>query len=262
VNTRKLLGWLGVSTVEIDWLSLESLRHRGLGDLASERNEESKIISANITFNKVQLPNGSRNIRSTDCRFVDYLAGRGLKYNQYNFMITPNGKFRNKNRIIIPYTHGGVIVGYTSRFLDNNLPKYLNEQQPGYIFGLDLQKSNWKYVIVVEGVLDAISINGMAVLHNKISDKQAKQLMRLAQEKEVIVVPDHDKAGKKLVDDAVKYGFSVSTPLWGNDIKDVNDAVLVNGKIATILDIITHRNNGVKSKLAIKLKLRKKFERI
>jgi hypothetical protein len=64
------------------------------------------------------------------------------------------------------------------------------------------------------------------------------------------------------VDDAVKYGFSVSTPLWGNDIKDVNDAVLVNGKIATILDIITHRNNGVKSKLAIKLKLRKKFERI
>ena len=142
------------------------------------------------------------------------------------------------------------------------MPKYLNEQQPGYIFGLDLQKSNWKYVIVVEGVLDAISINGMAVLHNKISDKQAKQLMRLAQEKEVIVVPDHDKAGKKLVDDAVKYGFSVSTPLWGNDIKDVNDAVLVNGKIATILDIITHRNNGVKSKLAIKLKLRKKFERI
>ena len=120
------------------------------------------------------------------------------------------------------------------------------------MFGLDLQKENWKYVIVTEGIFDAISISGCAVMHNKINDLQAQQLKQ--QYKEVIVVPDHDKAGLKLIDDAIKYGFNVSIPNWDDDIKDTNDAVIKYGKVKTLLDIIQNKNaSSIKIKLAKKL---------
>jgi 5S rRNA maturation endonuclease (ribonuclease M5) len=257
IKARKLLGWIGVSKVDIDWLNLESLRHRSINDILDDRN---KTISNHVHFKEIDLPPTARLITKNDSKFVDYLTQRSLAFDQYAFMITPGDRARNKNRIIIPYTNKGKIVGYTSRFLDNRIPKYLNEQQPGYVFGLDLQNENWKYAIVVEGILDAISIDGIAMLHNEISDIQAQQLKQLY--KEVIVVPDHDKAGLKLIDKAIQHGFNVSIPAWDKDIKDVNDAVVRYGKIVTLIGIIENMNSSsLKIKLA-KRKLEKKIERI
>jgi DNA primase len=222
--------------------------------------EHSESINGNITFDEIRLPEGARLITEDDTKYVDYLANRSLAFNQYNFMITPDDKFRNKNRIIIPYTNNNKVVGYTSRFLDDNIPKYLNEQQQGYIFGLDLQSDKWKYAIVVEGILDAVSISGFAVMHNRISYEQAQQLKKL--HKKVIVVPDHDKPGLKLIEDAIKYNFNVSIPKWDDDIKDVNDAVVKNGKIPTLLDIIKNSMSPLKVQLFEKNKLRDKIERL
>lgn len=248
-KARKLMGWLGVPKKDIDKLGLDSLRFKSIDDHIAESTEHAVN---NITFDDTRLPKGARLITDNDTKYVEYLTNRGLKYNQYNFMITPNDKFRNKNRIIIPYTHKGRNVGYTSRFLDNNIPKYLNEQQQGYIFGLDLQSDKWKYAIVVEGILDAISISGFAVMHNKISDEQSQQLKQL--HKKVIVVPDHDEAGLKLIDDALDNSFSVSIPEWGNEsVKDVNDAVIKYGRVATLMKILEYTYDS-----SIKIKLAKK----
>jgi hypothetical protein len=257
-NARKLMGWLGVSKKDIDTLTFDSLRYRSMDDRIAERSE--CIVDNGITLKEIGLPNGARLITDGDTKYVDYLSSRGLKHNQYNFMITPDDKFRNKNRIVIPYTSNNKVVGYTSRFLDSRTPKYINEQQEGYIFGLDLQSDKWKYVILVEGVLDAISINGVAVMHNKISDEQAKQLKQL--HKIVIVVPDHDEPGLKLIDDAISYGFSVSFPPWVDGVKDVNDAVVRYGKIRTLLGIV---NNVVRIEAQMRTriyKLRKKIDRL
>jgi hypothetical protein len=257
VKTRKLLSWLGISKVEIDWLNLESLRHKSIHDILDDR---SKVITANIKFKDVTLPTSARLITKEDTKFVTYLSNRSISYDNYSFMITPSDSDRNRNRIIIPYTNKGKIVGYTSRYLDNRTPKYINEQQPGYVFGLDLQRDNWQFAIVTEGVLDAISIDGVAVLHNKISDTQAQQLKQLY--REIIVVPDYDRAGLKLIDNALENGFNVSIPKWGSNIKDVNDAVVKYGKIATIMMIIKSKNSSsIKIKLA-KKELERKVERI
>jgi hypothetical protein len=256
-KARRLLGWIGINKVEIDWLNLESLRHKNINDILDDR---SKKITANIKFDEVSLPSSARLITSLDTDINEYLTKRGLSIDDYAFMVTPNDKGRNKHRIVIPYTNKGKIVGYTSRYLDNKTPKYINEQQQGYVFGLDLQQSNWEFAIVTEGILDAISIRGLAVLHNRINTKQAQQLKQLY--RTVIVVPDQDKAGLKLIDDALKYGFDVSIPKWGNEIKDVNDAVKKYGKIATVLKILNYRNtSSIKVKLA-KKELERKIERI
>ena len=52
------------------------------------------------------------------------------------------------------------------------MPKFINDQQPGYVFGIDLQKSDWEVCLVFEGIFDAISMNGCALTHNTINYNQ------------------------------------------------------------------------------------------
>jgi DNA primase len=119
------------------------------------------------------------------------------------------------------------------------------------VFGTDLQGTNWQYAIVVEGVFYALSINGLAVLHAEINDAQVKLIRSLG--REIIVVPDQDEAGMRLVDRAVELGWSVSMPKWPNGIKDVNDAVIHLGKLGCLLTIMQARETS-----KIKIELRKK----
>jgi DNA primase len=119
------------------------------------------------------------------------------------------------------------------------------------VFGTDLLHDNWTCVIVLEGVFDALSINGLAVLHAEINDAQVRLIRSLG--REIIVVPDQDKAGMRLVDRAVELGWSVSMPDWPADVKDVNDAVIRWGKLATLVTIMQARETS-----RIKIEMRKK----
>ena len=123
--------------------------------------------------------------------------------------------------------------------------------QPGYVFGTDLQRPDWQHVIVVEGVFDALSISGLAVLHADISDVQARLIRSLG--REVTVVPDQDAAGMKLVDRAVELGWAVSMPVWPESVKDVNDAVKQYGRLVTLITIMQARETS-----RIKIELRKR----
>ena len=172
-------------------------------------------------------------------------------------MISPDEKVRNANRIVVPYTFEGDVVGWSARYLDNRIPKFINEQQPGYVFGLDLQQEHWTQLIVVEGLFDALSVNGVAVLHNTVNDKQAQIIKQ--QRKQVTVVPDQDEAGLKLIDRAVELGWAVSIPDWPEHIKDVNDAVKHYGKLGTLITIMNTRET---SKIKIELAKRKLVKKV
>jgi DNA primase len=135
--------------------------------------------------------------------------------------------------------------------LDDRKPKYISNSQPGYVFGTDLQHPDWTQAIVVEGVFDALSIGGLAVMHSTISDEQARLIRSLG--REITVVPDQDLAGMELADRAVELGWAVSVPPWPADIKDVNDSVMRYGRLATVLTIFENRETS-----RIKIELRKK----
>jgi DNA primase len=119
------------------------------------------------------------------------------------------------------------------------------------VFGTDLQGANWQYAIVVEGVFDALSINSLAVLHADINDAQVRLIRSLG--RDVIVVPDQDAAGMRLVDRAVELGWSVSMPAWPEDVKDVNDAVIRWGRLVTLITILQAKETS-----RIKIELRKR----
>jgi DNA primase len=217
-------------------------------DFVKVKREKKKV-----KFKEMPLPEAQLiDIDNTDHDvFVQYLNKRKVSIKDYPFMCTPDEEGRQANRIIIPFTYEHKIVGHTSRYLDDRKPKFISEQQPGYLFGVDLQKSEWQVCIVVEGIFDALSISGCALTTNGISDEQAEILKNL--NRKIIVVPDQDKSGIDVIDRALDLGFYISMPEWDIDIKDVNDAVIKYGKLPTLLSILQSATNS-KIKTEIKRK--------
>ena len=251
-KTKQLLMWCGIDDTQIGKWSLESLQQKDLLDIIIQKKTKIKI-----KFKDHELPEGELIDENNPLHkvYIDYVQSRGINYNEYPFLITPTAKGRYANRIIIPYTYKNKIVGHTSRFLDNKIPKYINEQQPGYVFNIDIQKPEWQVCILTEGIFDALSIDGVAIMHDDISNEQAQLIASL--NKQIIVVPDRDKAGLKICDRALELGYSVSLPNWESDIKDVNDAVVRYGKLPTLLSIL---QSATMSKIKIEIQ-RKKIEK-
>jgi hypothetical protein len=241
-KARKLLEWMNVPKEEIERMNLESLKHKSIEGLLGERQEIVNKLQ-NIEFEDRDLPSDTQPVNTAA---EEYLRGRCIPLD-YPFLY----KTMPRPGIVIPFTHDNQVVGHTTRFLDDRNPRYIQDIQPGYVFGTDLQGADWQYVIVVEGVFDALSINGLAVLHAEINDAQVRLIRSLG--REVIIVPDQDEAGMKLVERAVELGWSVSMPVWPQGVKDVNDAVIRLGRLATLITIMQSKETS-----KIKIELRKK----
>jgi len=247
-KARKLLSWMGLDQNTIAGINLESLKHKDIAQLVEAQRE----VEVKVEFDCRDLPEELRLLETSDAEFIEYLRNRGIDWEDYPYMISPDVEGRNAKRIVVPYTYEGDVVGWSARYLDDRTPKYINEQQPGYVFGLDLQQEHWTQLVVVEGLFDALSINAVAVLHNTISDKQAQIIKQ--QHKQITVVPDQDEAGLKLIDRAVELGWAVSIPDWPEHVKDVNDAVKHYGRLGTLITIMNSRET---SKIKIELAKRR-----
>ena len=173
-------------------------------------------------------------------KIVEYIISRGMELDWYNWMWTPAAGY--KDRVLIPFYHDGKIVGYTGRKITDGKPKYLTDAQPGYVFNLDKQSAGRKYLIVVEGQFDAIAIDGCAIMHNEPNETQIMRINSLGCE--VVVVPDRDRPGAKMIKTAMEQNWSASLPPWEDDIKDVADAVKRYGRLYTLSTILHYRVAG------------------
>lgn len=255
---NKLLRELNVPDNTINQLRLEALR---MNEVST-----SEVRSIIPKFDERALPMDAKSLEEwstwielqgwekTDQHLIDvfcYLRNiRGLDPYAYPYYWTNKVGF--KNRVIIPFFFEGKIVGWTARATNPDVnPKYLSEQQPGFVFNLDRQKNDRKYIIVCEGPFDALSIDGCALLGSEIKESQNWLLKQLG--KEIVLIPDKDHEGPKTVDQAIEYGWAVSMPDWPESVKDVNDAVLKLGKLTT-LHLITQsiETNELKIRLRAK----------
>ena len=245
---RKLFNLLNVPDDLISKITIESLRYN---------NVDSYVPTISLPkFEVKSLPDQARPIieyindpPENFLPLIEYLLGRNLYLEDYPFYWSPTPAF--KQRLIIPFYYQNNIVGYTARAIDDTRPKYMAEQQPGYVFNLDRQQPHRKFVIVCEGPLDAISIDGVAIMGSEINSQQRMLIDQL--KRTAIIVPDRDATGKKMVDQAIEYNWAVSLPNWGEGIKDINDAVKEYGKLTTLLMIKQAvMTNDVKIKLTAK----------
>ena len=256
---KKFMRWLNVPDDTITKLALQVLQtktdstgHKTFITLpkfvSKELPPKSKPIHEWADYKALE-PGG---IDKDLFKVLEYIATRKLNLNDYDFYWTPEAGYRD--RLIIPFYYREKVVGYTARKVVESKVKYLSEQQPGYVFNIDEQTDDRKYVVAVEGPIDAIAIDGVALLGSEIKEQQTALLNSLG--KHVIVVPDRDEAGQKLVYDAMESGWSVSMPEWSQDIGDVNDAVCKYGRLHTLYTII---KNAEDSQLKTKLRMKKWF---
>ena len=252
---RKLLTWLGANDGEIQRLVIEAVRVKDEVGVLEEVQQEVEV-----SFDEYELPEGSLEISEwadrlgkndiqpfTDC--YQYLLDRDPDYKWPTYW---SNSTLMKHRVIIPFMWKDKIVGYAARaVIDSLKQKYMAHRPAGYVFNSDRQTGTRECIIVVEGVFDAIAIDGVGVLGSNINEQQADIIDSIG--KEVIVVPDRDQAGEQLIDSALEYGWGVSFPNWHDDVKDVSDAVLKYGKLFTLSSIIeATQRNKLKIQLARK----------
>ena len=262
---RKLLSWLGADDLTVRRLVIEAVRLKEL--VAPEQLEQ--VPEEEIVYEARTLPEGSVSLDEWTTylamqgdeyvvpdrvvRAVHYVNHRKIDINRYRFFLTDNEAYNLHRRIIIPYYYKNEIVGYTARSWEPDVkPKYWSNHPADFVFNLDQQKPDSQFVVVCEGPFDAMSIDGVSVSGAEISDLQVDQIDRL--QREVIVVPDTDRAGRKLVDRAIEAGWTVSFPVWQETCKDINDAVVKYGKLFVLQSILAARET---SRLRIELKKKK-----
>lgn len=163
-----------------------------------------------------------------------------------------------QNRLIIPFTHAGELVGYTARHVapkSKTTAKYISEQPSGYVFNVDAYNhAGRKIAIVTEGVIDALLISAVSTLGNSVNSVQAHQISNLASR--IILCPDRDQDGRQLIDQAVALGWEVSFPEWHSDIKDAADACARYGRALTMHSILSSATDN-RIKIGVNSKLKK-----
>ena len=242
---KSLCRWMGAVEDLIKEMVFESLKIAG-------RDYQPEQQQSKLEFTDKQLPEAAMAIKEWISSpyladiledigpVIDYIYNRGMDPLSEDFYWTPTvGYF---DRVIIPFRWQGRIVGNTARKIKDGRPKYVSDQHPHFVFNFDKQKDHQKYIFVCEGPFDALSIGGVALLTNDISEQQARIINSIGAE--VIVVPDQDRAGLVLFDRAADLDWSVSTPSWANDVKDAADAVRRYGKLFVMIDAIKTAHKG------------------
>ncbi len=255
---RQFMGYIGIPDETIRKLAIEAMRE----EESDVKYEKKKFItfknkslpkdtkSLDVWLEKYTTGNLSDNERTHIDSLLNYLSGRGIGPDWYDFMYSSNKMWDMNQRLIIPFYWRGDIVGYTGRmFTSANKVKYYTDVQPGYVFNMDAQDWTRKFVIVTEGPFDAISVSGVSILGSEINETQRELIDNLG--RKVIVVPDRDAPGEKLVNQATDFGWSVAFPEWDKTVGDVADAVLKYGRLFTIQSILKTTES---SKLKIDLK--------
>lgn len=258
---RSFMGYIGIADDTIKKLAIEAMRH-----------EESDVVREKkrfVSFNKKTLPKNTntldvwlekyvaQDLTDTQYKKIDnllnYLKTRGIDPTWYDFMYSEDTYFNFNQRLIIPFYWRGDIVGYTGRlFEQSERVKYVTEVQPGYVFNMDAQDWSRKFVLVTEGPFDAITTSGVSILGSEINDIQRELIEGL--NRQIIVVPDRDRPGEKLINQAIEFGWGVAFPEWHDSVEDTADAVLKYGRLFTMQSILKSTETN-KLKIDLKRKM-------
>lgn len=236
---KNLCQWLGANDDTIKAMAFEALKTESSEYVAQAYVEKPKFAAKDLPEAAMSIKDWTNSLYLSDIsdkisKAMDYLYNRGFDPMTDDFYWSPAAGYAD--RVIIPFRWEGQIVGNTARKVTSGNPKYLSDQHPYFVFNMDNQISEHKYVFVAEGPFDALSIGGVALLTNEVSQQQTQIIANMG--KEIIVVPDQDRAGAILIDQAKDLGWKIAFPNWEFDIKDCADAVNRYGKLFVLIDLI------------------------
>jgi hypothetical protein len=260
---KTLCRWMGAGEDTIKDLIFEALK--------SEASPTAEVYQPKIEFTDKQLPEGAmpllewsrllkgelnEQVGENFVQILSYLIDRGYDNPfDYDFYWSPSPGYID--RVIIPFCWEGRLVGNTARKITDGRPKYISDQHPNFVFNFNQQNQGQRYILVVEGPFDALSVNGVALLTNEISEQQSIIINSLGAE--VIVIPDQDRAGLVLFDRAEELGWHIASPNWDPDVKDCAEACKRYGSTFVVIDAI---KTSVQGKIKINMAKRQLLNKL
>jgi hypothetical protein len=251
-NMMAFLSALGVPDREVRMIQYRALEIAKFTESVKQVQPEYVPVPQ---FYDIDLPPGSQPLEhwaNAGCMDADYLAVVDYLLNKRGdvaaeattYYWTPDTKHEMNRHLIIPCLHDGHLVGWIGRCIDPDTKrKYFNQTPKGFLFNADsLSKRERKYAFIVEGVFDALVIDAVGAMGANLNPQQVRWIEH--SNKQPVVVPDRDEAGKRLIDVALRHGWSVSIPnyggrhWWEGQVKDVDEAVQRYGKLYTLRSIV------------------------
>lgn len=144
-----------------------------------------------------------------------------------------------KSRIIIPAFYREKMIFWQARiFMGESDKKYISasvEHSNNAIYGMDNLYQNIEHpLFVTEGFFDSWHLNGAAIMTNKMKTGKIEILERSPRKK--VIVPDLNKDGMNLAEQAIELGWGLSLPSILPET-DVCGAILRYGKLYTLKTI-------------------------
>lgn len=263
-SLRKILQQYGISTQDIDEV---------IGSAFFVKNDEPREISTETLKQKVSLftpevelppqsfPIGADHNHQLQIPVAEYLLSRKLDPVQLNVHFSTHPKYLN--RAIIPAMRDGKIIFWQARAIfPTDKPRYIScsASREAVLWGYDnIWKNRQTPLFITEGLFDAASIDGVALLGSTLNEAKLEVLNRCSRDK--VVVIDRDANGGKLGEVALQNGWDVT--FVDAAAKDVNDSTCKFGILYTAYSLVQNRTrptglksaNGVSVKSELELKM-------
>ena len=249
---KQILNDFGVPETEYQQVVIENL-----AEYAGKSKPEVSIIQENIEPMEIPLPDefyllqdAPKNDNWAEVAKWYLLEERGVDPFSYPFMLSRKACLPHMKkwigRIILPIYKDGRLIFYIGRDLvGNKLKKYESPavSRDKILFGFDqLFINSDQPLYIVEGLFDALAIDGVAIIGNEISDSMAKWINKSRRKK--VYIPDRFGDGLRAAKQALEYGWFISTPDISEDCKDMNDAVKKYGKLYVLKTLAEHTADG------------------
>ncbi len=225
-------------------------------EILSDEGFEPKFMTNSLPTNARPLSEW----QSEDCQDPNFLQtvayvnsrGRDIASN-YTYYWSPETKHDMNQRVIIPMTFQGRIVGYTARSTGSGKHerKYHADTPEDFLFNNEaLTMPHRKFVTINEGPFDAIGVLGVGTLGAKLSENQARWINGSG--KIPILVFDRDRAGVRNIENALRHKWYVAFPRlhsagwWDADTTDVGKAVELYGSLYVIQSILDTMTNDAR----------------
>jgi len=150
-----------------------------------------------------------------------YLEHRKLNIADWSFYTSSDTML--KDYLIIPVVRDDLTQGVICRYMgsNSNFSRYINIDADPML--LDNSKETDEFNLIFEGSIDALLLNGIAILDSFMTEEQISKINK--KNKKNIVIPDRDRGGRSMALKAIDLGWSVSFPDLPKQFKDPADAL-------------------------------------
>jgi hypothetical protein len=256
---RKTLEAFGISGTEISEL---------VGSAFFVKSTEPKVITleamkpvVNLFTPEIPLPPKSYPIGSDvkpelQLPLAEYIVQRGLDPVVLNAHFSLDPKFLN--RVILPCMRDGKVIYWQARAVGEAKPRYLSPgtNKDAVMWGYDKLRGDFDLpLFIVEGIFDAASIDGIALLGSQLNASKLEVLNKSRRRK--VAVIDRDDNGGHLGQVALENGWEVTFPPDGCD---ANKSIQKHGKLFTLWTLMKNATQPRTLKTASGVALQSQLE--